>query len=92
MSLLSKCPTCDKGVVTNSHKVCRQCGEKKEEEEKVKMSCPKCGWGPWLSKEKAYRTQIDGVKCSLCFKRRSMFVNLEIVSNEIENRFEILDL
>ena len=61
-------------------------------EDRIKMECPHCGWGPWLSREKAYREKINGVKCSLCFDRRSVFVNLEIVEESIDNRFEILDL
>ncbi len=59
-------------------------------EEKIKMICPKCDDEKFISSKYAYREKIDGVKCSLCFRERSTFVNLEIAP--IENRFEILDL
>ncbi len=88
MSLLSKCPTCETGSVTNSHRVCSRCREK----ERAAMKCPHCGWGPYVPKEEAHKMKIDGVKCSVCFERRNTFINLEIVSDQIETRFEILDL
>ncbi len=62
----------------------------KKDLEKVKMRCPNCEEDTYILEEHAYRKNIDGVKCSACFRDRSTFVNLKIAP--IDNRFEILDL
>ncbi len=62
--------------------------EKKMTKETVRMMCPHCGNVREIPVKYSKGKGIDGLKCSPCFKDRSIFVNLVLTQFEINKKIE----